>query len=596
MVPRLSKEGERMNIHYQENDQAFHISFFQQSDQIKRDLATIYQVPEDPFVLSVPAWRFFNHFEDFSSFVLLRNLKDKVTFSDHARTVLKETKKKRKETLTPALSMEITKEEIELSLLQLSFKRELKSYQMRNLQFLLQKPVGADFSVPGSGKSTTALSLYALRKKQEPSLKLFIVCPKNVFGSWEEQNEECFHSPFSVCRLEGGILKVNALLTGTFDIFLMTYEQLLTAFSSVAYFLKQHHVSLYIDESHKMKGGIHSKIGQTLLNLSHLPRYKLLMSGTPMPNSEEDLVSQYHFLCPTHKIDATTVTKAIQSLYIRTTKQEMNLPAFSIKRTLAKMNPTYHALYQKLLLKELEQIQYESADSLEALKKINRCAVKLIQLASNPTLLLHASPELALLTEFQEATKELSPKLLIAVARAFELAAKGEKLVIWTTFVGNIRFLEQLLAPLNPVTIFGETPTGDEETWGTREAKIKAFKKQKNVHVLIANPQTASEGISLHKECQYQLFIDRNYDARLFEQAMNRTHRVGLPKDKPVIIELLLLEDSVDENVDIRLDIKLGNMYDVLNDTRLLQEDEYSEMNYDDANDLLLSILSKKEA
>jgi hypothetical protein len=273
----------------------------------------------------------------------------------------------------------------------------------------------------------------------------------------------------------------------------------------------------------------------------------------------------------------------------------MKLPAFTVKRTHVKMNPEYKALYQKLLIQEIQQIQYESADSFEALKKINRCAIKLIQLASNPQLLLYSSPELALLKEFQEATKELSPKMLITIARAFELASKGEKVVIWTTFIGNIRLLEQILSPLKPVTIFGETPTGDEETVGTREAKIKSFKEKRDCYVLIANPQTASEGISLHKECQYQLFLDRNYDARLFEQAMNRTHRVGLPKNKPVIIEILLLEESVDENVDIRLDIKLGNMYDVLNDTRLLQESDYSEMNYEDANDLLRSVLSTKE-
>ena len=32
--------------------------------------------------------------------------------------------------------------------------------------------------------------------------------------------------------------------------------------------------------------------------ISHLPTSKLILTGTPMPNSSEDLVAQFNFLYP----------------------------------------------------------------------------------------------------------------------------------------------------------------------------------------------------------------------------------------------------------------------------------------------------------
>jgi len=564
----------------------------------------MYGLDEDDELL-IPAWKFLNQFQGLKEFVRIHGLMKQLTLSDVAKSILLQTTSQANTEDETPLDMILSEKEIEVKLRENGFHRPLKWYQKRNVKQLLERHAGADYSVSGSGKSTTALALFSLRKTEIKRLVMFVVGPKNVFGSWEFENTQCFKQPLTVCRLEGGVSKVSALLSGSFDVFLMTYEQLHTTYPLVSQFMRTHPVALYLDECHKMKGGLRSKTGSILLNLAHLPTYKTIMSGTPMPNSPEDLVSQHQFLYPTIKTDAERVLTQIQSLYVRTTKREMDLTPYEIKKTRVYMNDKQQALYDRIMGEEIERLKYESYNYVDMVRSIRRYAVKMIQLASNPILLTRSTPELLRLDEFVEATSQLSPKLMVAIARAYERASEGKKILIWSQFVDTITLLERELAPLNPVTIYGQTPTGSEEDPYTREGKIKRFKEEQNCFVMIANPMAASEGISLHKACHYQVFVDRNYDSRLFEQAVNRTHRVGLPENQEVIVEVLVLDQSIDETIDNRLDLKLLNMYEVLNDQRLMVEsrdtmsDEeyedkygaYSGMNEDDLKELTNSLL-----
>jgi hypothetical protein len=595
-----------------------HISFMPQSHEFKlvfegvypkviSDLTKMYHLNEsERDRLIVPAWRFLHYFESFKSYIRINSLLKSISMTDEVKDLLRVVLSQGNQyTLDDLVDIDMTKEELEEKLLELRFKRPLKTYQLGNVQHLLRRTSGADYSVPGSGKSTTALALFTIRKALRPNLVMFIVGPKNVFGSWEEQIEECFEFPLISCRLQGGAERIQASLYGKYDVFFITYEALNNASHVVADYFRNNDVALYLDECHKMKGGVNTLTGQTVLNLAHLPAYKTIMSGTPMPNTESDIVSQFQFLFPSIRTDESTVTEQIQTIYTRTTKRDMNLPNYTLKRTHVKMDKPLRDAYQLLVGLELDRILEESIDYFDMLRRIKRYSVKLIQLSSNPSLLLRSQPELILIPEFESLTKRLSPKIMAAVSNAFKLASEGKKVLIWSNFIETIQILETQLQSLNPVTIYGKTPTGSDEDWFTREGKINRFRNDDSCLVMIANPMAASEGISLHMVCQNQIFVDRNYDARLFEQAINRTHRVGLPKEKEVVVEILMLENSIDEIINARLEIKLDRMYEVLNDERLLvemdhdqpdiNETEYTSsngMSDEDARELILTLRS----
>ena len=89
----------------------------------------------------------------------------------------------------------------------------------------------------------------------------------------------------------------------------------------------------------------------------------------------------------------------------------------------------------------------------------------------------------------------------------------------------------------------------------SREGQIASF-KETDASVLIANPQTMAEAISLHRECHVAIYLDRSFNCAHWMQSKDRIHRVGLPED--ILTEYYIIEnnDSIDEVIDERLNLR----------------------------------------
>ena len=67
-------------------------------------------------------------------------------------------------------------------------KYDLKDHQLKALKKILALGNGANFSVPGSGK--TAVTLAAHLYFQDKYDSLIVICPKNAFLAWDENIED----------------------------------------------------------------------------------------------------------------------------------------------------------------------------------------------------------------------------------------------------------------------------------------------------------------------------------------------------------------------------------------------------------------------
>ena len=61
--------------------------------------------------------------------------------------------------------------------------------------------------------------------------------------------------------------------------------------------------------------------------------------------------------------------------------------------------------------------------------------------------------------------------------------------------------------------------------------KISTIHYNSDFHVVIANPFSVSESISLHNGCHNAIYMERDYNAANFLQSKDRIHRVGLSED-----------------------------------------------------------------
>lgn len=447
------------------------------------------------------------------------------------------------------------------------FGRTLKSHQILNVRTLAALPSGATFSVPGAGKTTEALATFVYRR--QPGDRLLIIAPKNAFAAWDEQLQECFPNTMDVfVRLRGNNI-IRALQDDP-PFMLMSYQQMSRSRDIITPHLARYRVHMFLDESHRIKAGPLRQTAQAVLSVSQFPVGKLVMSGTPMPQSRDDLLPQFSFLYPEILATADNVVDRMRPIYVRTNKGELGLPPLTILRKTLSMSPLQLELYRFMKSEVARQATtYLSDRGRLAFRSLGRSVQRLLMFVSHPALLSReidfAKPGLlsAVLAEGK------GPKMNYVLHRARELARRGEKVLIWSSFRNNVEYIADSLQDLGAVYIHGGVDAGDEDDDGTREGKIKLFHDDENVRVMVANPAAASEGVSLHKVCHHALYLDRTFNAAHFLQSMDRIHRLGLPPEQETIIEIVECASSVDEAVQWRLKTKIDAMAAALNDTTL---------------------------
>lgn len=482
------------------------------------------------------------------------------------------------------LTQLISEGEIKSRLLAAGFRRELMWFQVRDIQQLLAVQNGANFSVPGAGKTTVTFALHLLTSG--PDQHVFVVCPKAAFPAWRDIVKECMDpaspnaEPFQV--LSGTARTIEAQLQGGGRRFVMNYDLLIQHPAIIATYLSRHAVHVIVDESHRMKAGEASQRGALLLSLAPLPIRRDVLSGTPMPQAPSDLVSQLNFLWPGQGLglqitNGTPTRDVLTGLYVRTTKEELGLPprqTYFHQVGMAKGQLALYGLVRSEALRQLSKMRSGSIDFIGA----RRSVMRLLQLSSNPMLALRAitaditGVNSGLVDQVVEDGP--SPKMQAVAAKARELAAAGRKSVIWTIFTDTIEQLSLMLADLNPVTLYGAIPSGEASDPTTREGMLGRFHTDSECMVMIANPAAAGEGISLHTVCHEALYLDRSYVSTHFLQSIDRIHRLGLKSDVVTNVHIFQTRapqglGCIDHSVSRRLGQKVRAMEQLLDDRDL---------------------------
>jgi SNF2 family DNA or RNA helicase len=498
-----------------------------------------------------------------------------------------------------SLQVSITIQEIKVRLEAAGFTRPLRSFQLRDLQRLLSLENGANFSVPGAGKTTVTLALHILTRQVDQFI--LVIGPKASFPAWRDVVAECVRpdapngnaEPFTVLMTTGMPLQKALMAGGTR--FVISYDLMIQNPEILTNFIAQHKVHLVLDESHRMKAGFGSQRGSLLLNLAPLPVRRDILSGTPMPQQPADLQSQLDFLWPGAglgiQIDKGIAPKQVLGqLYVRTTKQDLGLPKPIRHFISVPMAEGQMALYGLIKSEFLRQASALGLDARFDAPAARRSVMRLLQLSSNPVLALRSIADDAIALDsgiLNQVIKEGASTKMRAVADfARELASEGRKSVIWSIFTDTILQMELMLADLNPVTMYGAVPSGEAADPDTREGRINRFHNDPSCMVMIANPAAAGEGISLHKVCHDAIYLDRSYVTTHYLQSLDRIHRLGLPPgvETNVYIYRTLAPmglGCIDHSVSFRLRQKLRALQILLDDPDL-HEIAFDEENSED--------------
>ncbi|MFF1789962.1 DEAD/DEAH box helicase [Kitasatospora sp. NPDC058243] len=460
-----------------------------------------------------------------------------------------------------------------------TWKAGLTSFQRRDVARLLSLRHGANFSVPGAGKTRATLAVFAALREQREVSRLLVVSPKSAYEAWQTEAALCFEQPPQTTVLSGQPDPATEIL-------IVNYERLDRQLAALAGWLKAAPSMLVLDEAHRMKLGSQGIYGAACMALGPLSKRRLILTGTPAPNGAKDLENLLSFVWPGHGRrvvsqavgggDLAHASAVLRPLYTRTTKRELDLPPAVTTIRYVNMPALHREIYDALAGQYSSRAEAVRSD-FEALGK---SMLRMLMAATSPALLIEGSsayepleyrldpldaPASASLQSLMAELPayEISPKYHEALQLVAINAARGRKTLVWASFVRSLTTLELMLKDFRPALVHGGT--------ADREEQIRRFREDPDCMVLISNPATLGEGISLHQVCHDAVYVDRDFQAGRFLQSLDRIHRLGLAPGTETRITVLACRGSVDETVAKRLEQKLQFMGQILDDPAVRQ-------------------------
>ena len=441
--------------------------------------------------------------------------------------------------------------------------RELKPYQKMSVEHMIQVKNVANFSVPGSGKTTMTYAALSKSLEDKTIEKILVIGPTSSFVPWQEEWELCFGKPKKSAVIVRGDYARDFSKIGDFsDLFLMHFQTAWPRIDEIKLFFQKWKTALIIDESHNIKSpNLEKKWNTMALSISKEAKKRIVLSGTPMPKNEKDLWTQITCLWPnSDPLDRPWVYKKyvekekkfgkyqpiLDSLFTRVTKDDLGLPGWNFIPKPIPLGKYQRQIYDAVatkILKELEELKFSDRQHLHRLRRAR--LIRLLQVASNPQLIHKMSGQFNIQNEIfaeqfglpkeesdaellgrvndlslsdkiknYEELGEIPSKISFAANLAKKEMKKGKKVIIWNSFIDNMTLFEtQILKDVNPIIVNGtvrrQTDTGVEK-WKekqrvlglndkTREERVEEFKNDEGARVLIASAASLGESVSLHQ-------------------------------------------------------------------------------------------------
>lgn len=496
-------------------------------------------------------------------------------------------------------------------------KRSLKDHQLKAATHLYLARNGANFSVPGSGKTSVTLSVYEKLRLEGKVNTLFIIGPPSCFRPWRSEFYKTLGRLPKYQILAGGdpSARKSKYFLGNdrkTELYLISFQTLLKDYKDVEIFMRRQGMDIFlvIDEAHYIKK-IEGNWASTILGLSKYAKFRCVLTGTPMPRSYVDVYNLFDFLWPDNNpIDAITKIKIQQlernngyeeikeilknkigPLFYRVRKSDLKLkPPFFHEPIMIPMNR-----YEKLIYDLIENriIEFDKKDYIknaDIVKKLRRGRlIRLRQCASYTKLLITAIDNYQedLLAQNEDITKiiknydthEVPAKLEYLLKMSKTSNNRNEKIIVWTNFIGTIKLIEKTLksSNVNCKSIYGEVPIEQQgfKEEETREKIIEKFLDPKSgLNVLIANPAACAESISLHTTCHTAIYYDLSYNCAQYLQSLDRIHRVGGSESVDTHYYFLQYPNTIDADISQNLTDKASRM-------NALIEEDYNIYNLD---------------
>lgn len=461
----------------------------------------------------------------------------------------------------------------------------------------------ANFSVPGAGKTTMVYGTFAYFSSKEINevSKIVMIGPKNSFLSWKQEFNNVFGNKRKLKVLDIHAKDFSSEMLykniSQYNLILINYEAL-PSYKDALRRIIDKSTLLVFDEVHKIKR-IDSERSKIAIELSQNTPYRIVLTGTPIPNNYQDIWNFLHILYGIEYdqyfgfsltklnnivgTDIEDINNKLSPFFWRVSKNQLNVPEVNPDTIISLTADSSEQKVIDLLWRKFGHNPFS-------------LYIRLIQLSSNPNLLkdsitdnlygdfgvdefecldgfsesqpVYTNDELQLLDSLQN-----NSKFEKCVNISNNLVRDNKKHVIWCIFIDTILKLSDELRKqgIRVATIYGGIPSDE------REKIILDFQNNK-YDILVTNPHTLAESISLHMVAHDAIYYEYSFNLTHMLQSRDRIHRLGLPEGQETNYYYLMLEgqqnrrSTIDRKIYNRLEEKKNIMIDAIESENISPE------------------------
>jgi SNF2 family DNA or RNA helicase len=400
----------------------------------------------------------------------------------------------------------------------------------------------------GLGKTIQTLALLQKHKEDTEAAgskaTSLVIMPTSLIYNW--LNEAKKFAPQLRLMVHTGTMRYrSAEVFANYDVVITTYG---ISRIDIEMFKDYFFDYVILDESQNIKNPS-SKSFQSVKQLKS--RFKLILSGTPVENSVNDLWTQMSFINPgllggqqffqnefvtpiEKKKDEDKARKLqalIKPFVLRRTKEQVatELPPKTETLFYCQMSEEQASVYEEVkseyrneLLKSLEDGTFAKTQ-IQVLQGL----IKLRQIANHPIMI----------DKDYEGDSGKFENVIHTLANVLD---GGHKVLIFSQFVKQLTIYREYFDREGVPYVYLDGSTQN------RGDVVKQFQEDEKTRVFLISIKAGGVGLNL-TEADYVFILDPWWNPAVEQQAIDRTHRIGQTKN--VFIYKFITKDSVEEKI-----------------------------------------------
>lgn len=444
----------------------------------------------------------------------------------------------------------------------MNLKTDLFEHQERAINKIKDLKAAALFMDMGTGKTRTALEFISYKKEKID--QVLWICPvRTKFNLMNEINKHSYYKSEFIEKYNNEFICIIGI---------ETISQSDRQYLKIDKIIKNNCL-IIVDESHYIKN-IYTKRTMRINYLSKKSKYRLIMTGTPIPNGIQDFYSQFYFLHPdilgynsffSFASNHLEYSEKYKNVIVRAHNTEyitrkINPYIFQVKKEDCLELPKKTYTIRNLYLNKKQDKLYDYVKN-EILSKVESDfnSYELFKLFLYLTRITQGYFNYKIDKNYHRMIDYSKVELLKEVLE--EIDTKNNKVVIFYQYKSDVSMIRKKLKI--KLEINGSISLKKQAE------NIKELEEKENI--ILVNIKSGSTGLNLQM-CNYIIFFNNTFDYSRRKQAEDRVYRIG--QNKNVHIIDLVTWGTIEEYIIECLNKKVNVSKSIMNEIRKIQENK----------------------